>query len=118
MKRSTILIFGLVCVAITSAFVMAMNWRLVNVMTSPDWCARAISAEKLTGTRDASSCVGLMTIQLKSAAVVNYIYAGTIALCLLVLMAVVVAGARLKASGSADGVSVDIGSDGPSGGQQ
>lgn len=118
MKRSTILIFALACVAITSAFVMVMNWRLAQVMTSPDWCARAINAEKLNGTRSASSCIDLMTIQLKSAANVNYIFAGTIALCLLVLMAVVVAGARLKASGSADGVSVDIGADGPSGGQQ
>ena len=37
--------FALVCVAVTSAYVMYMGWWLVTVLSGPDWCSRALGAD-------------------------------------------------------------------------
>jgi hypothetical protein len=97
-KNQPIRFFALVCVAITSGYVMWMGWRLSNILTSPGWCNRTISADEVTsGTFDAlQACVGLLGEQLKATALNSHIYAGTIALCLLALMVIVVAGGHLS----------------------
>lgn len=88
---------AVVCVAVTSLFVMGMSYRLLNVLSGPGWCATALGAGKATsaeGTvKGLDACVGLLTIQLKSLATNSYIFGGVIALCLLALIVIVIAGA-------------------------
>lgn len=100
-KNQPVRFFALVCVAITSAYVMWMGWRLVETLSSPGWCNRALNADKVatsSGFDALQACVGLLSIQLKSLATNSHIFAGVIALCLLALMVIVVAGGHLSFS--------------------
>lgn len=105
--------FAVLCVAVTSAFVMYMSFRLLNVLSGPGWCRTALGAEKASPTdgtiKGLDACVGLLTIQLKSLANNSYIFGGVIALCLLTLIVIVIAGGRLSVKVSKDGGDVDIG---------
>lgn len=114
--QNKVLAFALLCVAASSAFVMYQQYRVTDILASPDWCVRAVNAEKLSAVRSSSafeSCVELMDKQVGSLAISNHIYAGIIALCLLVLMVIVVAGGKLKFAASKDRVEVDVGKDTP-----
>jgi hypothetical protein len=99
--------FAVVCVAVTSAFVMLMSFRLLNVLSGPGWCATALGAGKASsaeGTvKGLDACVGLLTIQLKSLATNSYIFGGVVALCLLTLIVIVIAGARLDLKANTPG---------------
>jgi hypothetical protein len=110
--QNKVLAFALLCVAISSGFVMYMQVTLVHTLSSPDWCARAINAEKLATVRGQSSigiCAALFDKQLGTLGIGLLINAGTVALCLLVLMVIVVAGGRLSFSVSKTGASANIG---------
>jgi hypothetical protein len=111
-KNQPVRFFALVCVAITSAYVMWMGWRLVETLSSPGWCNRALKADEIapSGTFDAlEACVGLLSIQLKSLATNSHIYAGVIALCLLALMVIVVAGGHLSVGSKLGNVNIGSG---------
>lgn len=111
-KNQPVRTFALVCVAITSAFVMYMRYWQLSILSSPDWCNRAMKAEQLDASSrlDAAlACVGLQTIQIKSIATNSFIDGGTIALCLLALMVIVVAGGHLSVASKLG--SVNIGKD-------
>lgn len=111
-KNQPVRTFALICVAVISAFIMYMRWWELEVLSSPDWCNRAMKAEQLdAGSRlDAAlACVGLQAVQIKSIATNSYIDGGTIALCLLALMVIVVAGGHLSVASKLG--SVNIGKD-------
>lgn len=111
-KNQPVRTFALVCVAVTSAFVMYMRYWQLSILSSPDWCNRAMKAEQLDASSrlDAAlACVGLQTIQIKSIATNSFIDGGTIALCLLALMVIVVAGGHLSVASKLG--SVNIGKD-------
>lgn len=114
--KTAILVFSLICVAVTSAYVLFQGDRLLDVLSGPGWCKTALGAEKASSNEGAvkglDACVGLLTIQLKSVANNSYILHATVALCLLVLMVIVVAGGRLEFSASKTGVSGKIGKEG------
>jgi hypothetical protein len=96
--RNPIRAFAVVCVAVTSVFVMVMSFRLLNTLSGPDWCRTAIGADKADANSKidaAQSCVGLLTIQLNSLATNSFIFGGVIALCLLTLIVIVIAGGKL-----------------------
>lgn len=103
--------FAILCVAVSSGFIMFMATKLTNTLASPDWCARAMKAEQLSGTRNSSSCIDLLTIQVKSLAVDNHIYSVTLAVCLAVLVVVVLAKARLDLEASKAGGKISVGSE-------
>lgn len=108
-KNQPVRTFALVCVAVTSAFVMYVRYWELEILSSPDWCNRAMKAEQLAeGSRlDAAlACVGLQTIQIKAIANNSYIDGGTIALCLLALMVIVVAGGHLSVATKLGSVNV------------
>ena len=89
--------FALLCVAVTSAFLGFMAWRLVETLSSPEWCSKALQAERISTEKAGglTSCVDLLTIQLKALAVNSHIVLGVFALCLLVLIVIVIAGGKL-----------------------
>lgn len=101
--------FAVICVAITSGYIMWMGYRINEVLAGPTWCARAIGADKADANSHvdaAGSCIGLLTIQLKSLATNSHILLGSLALCLLTLIVVVIAGAKL--AGKAFGGELNI----------
>lgn len=106
--------FALLCVAVTSSFIMVMAWRINDILARPEWCARALGAGKSVAEGKApiaglNGCINLLTIQLRSLATNSHIFAGAFAMCLLVLIVIVVAGGRLSFKGSKDGIEGNIG---------
>jgi hypothetical protein len=111
--HNPIRLFAVICVAVTSGFVMYMSYQLLNVLSGPGWCRTALGAEKASSTdgtiKGLDACVGLLTIQLKSLANNSYIFGGVIALCLLTLIVIVIAGGRLSFAVSKAGASANMG---------
>lgn len=102
--------FAVLCVAGIAIFIGWMSYRLNETLAGPSWCSTAIGADRASdGSRIdvAASCVGLLTIQLKSVATNSHILFGSLALCLVTLIVVVIAGARL--AGKFKDATVDIG---------
>lgn len=105
---------ALLLVGVSTAFVIYMQVRLTDILAAPDWCARAINAERLAQTRTTSaieSCISLLDKQVGSLAINSHIFAGIIALCLLVLVVIVLAGGRLNFKASREGIEGDISRD-------
>jgi TRAP-type C4-dicarboxylate transport system permease small subunit len=101
--RLTIRSFAVICVAVTSTYLMVLGWRLNNTLSGPGWCATAFGAGKAAGAtpiKGLDACVGLLTIQLNSSSVNSHIVLGTMALCLAVLIIIVIADARFSADTS------------------
>jgi hypothetical protein len=114
--RNTIRTFALVCVAITSAFILAMIVWSTFILSAPEWCGRALGAEKASPGRTLEglkACITLMGQQVSALAWNSHIYAVTISLCLVALMLIVVAGGRISFTASKSGVSGNIARDDP-----
>lgn len=113
--HNPIRVAALVCVAVTSAFLMWMAYRVNETLSGPSWCRTALGAEKVSVTdgtiKGLDACVGLLTIQLKSLSTNSHILFGTIALCLLVLIVIVIAGGKLSFQATKTGVSANVGKD-------
>lgn len=114
--RNTIRTFALVCVAITTTFIIGMIIWSTLILASSEWCGRSVGAEKASPGRTLEglkACINLMGDQVNALAWNSHIYAATIALCLVALMLIVVAGGRVSFSASKTGVSGNISRDGP-----
>lgn len=105
LARNPISLFAVLCVACTAAWLGYMSYRLLAVVESTEWCAKAIQAERITPGNTFVGLVGCIDIlKLQLGGVVNgfYIALGSFAFSLIVLVVVVVAGAR--ASGKLAGM--------------
>lgn len=114
--RNTIRTYAVVVVSITSAFIIGMCIWLTKILAAPEWCGRALGAEKASPGRTLEglkACITLMGDQVNALAWNSHIYASTIALCLLVLMVIVIAGGHISFKADKTGLSGDIGSDDP-----
>lgn len=105
--------FALVCVAATSAFFAYLAYWLISILSSPEWCAKAVQAERITpGNTFAGllGCIDILKMQVGSLAQALLIVIGTFALCLGVLVVIVIAGAKLagKILGNEVNVSRDV----------
>lgn len=111
--HNPIRLFAVLCVAVTSGFVMFMSYRLLQTLSGPGWCRTALGAEKASSSdgtiKGLDACVGLLTIQLKSLANNSYIFGGVIALCLLTLIVIVIAGGKLSFAVSKAGATANMG---------
>jgi uncharacterized membrane protein len=105
--------FSVLIVAVIAVYIMWMGYRLNETLSGPGWCRTALGAEKSSATdgtiKGLDACVGLLTIQLKSLATNSHILFGVVALCLLTLIVIVIAGGRLSLAASKTGVSANIG---------
>jgi hypothetical protein len=104
-------VFAIICVAVTTVFVIGMSIWSSNILASASWCRAVIDAHKAapgTNLDAGNACVAVLLVQLRALAINSHIYAGVIALCLGALVVIVVAGGRLSASGSMRGGSVSI----------
>ncbi len=113
-KEHPVRFFALICVAATSLFMMVAAFRLLDVLSSPDWCGKAIQAERITpGTsfQGLTGCIDILKLQLESLAWDSHLVFGSFALCLLVLIVIVIAGGKLSVSASKTGLNANIGKD-------
>ncbi len=95
--RNPISFFAILCVACTAAFLGYLTLRMSTVLESPSWCSTAIQAEKVSPGSTyvgLTTCVTLLQIQLEAMATGFHISVGSFALTLIVLIVVVIAGAR------------------------
>ncbi len=110
--RNPISAFAVLCVACTAAFLGYMTSRMASVLESPNWCGTAIQAEKISPGSSyigLTTCVDLLKIQLEAMATGFHITVGGFAFSLIVLIVVVVAGAR--ASGKVAGMEFNVSRD-------
>lgn len=108
--RNPISAFAVLCVAATAGFLGYMTHRFVDVLESEAWCGRAIQAERISAENFSglTACVELLTIQLSAMATGLHISVGSFALTLLVLIVIVVAGARASGKFGTGGVEFDV----------
>lgn len=109
-KNHPIRFFALICVAATASFLCYMAVWLTNTLSSSDWCGKAIQAERISPGNTfvgLTSCVDLLKVQLQATAMNSHIVIGSFAFCLVVLVVIVIAGAR-AAGKLPGGVEFDI----------
>lgn len=108
-----VLAFALLCVAVTSGVVIYMRVWETDLLSDPLWCQRIIAAAKTSEQVESAfgGCFSVMKQQLSAIAVNSHVDAGVLALCLLVLMVIVVAGGKLSFAISKDSASANIGAD-------
>lgn len=114
--RNTIRTYAVIVVSLTSAFIVGMCIWLTKILAAPEWCGRALGAEKAspgTTLEGLKACINLMGDQVSALAWNSHIYAATIALCLLVLMVVVIADGHVSFKADKTGLSGDIGGNDP-----
>lgn len=109
--HNTIRTWALVAVAVTSvAMVGAAAW-LISILAAPDWCNRMMGASEYVEGRPEfaiRACSALLLQQVKALAWNSHLAIGTLALSLLVLVVIVLAGGRLSFKASASGVQGSI----------
>lgn len=106
--------FAVLLVAGLISFLAYMMVWQTNILSSPDWCNRAMKAEQLQeGSRlDAAlACVGLQKIQIEALALDSHINHSGMVMAFVVLIVVVIAGARLAFKLSQTGLEGDMGRD-------
>lgn len=104
--------FAVFCVACTAGWLGYMSYILLGVISSPDWCAKAIQAERISPGATyvgLTTCVEMLKIQLSGAVEGFHIALYAFAFSLVVLIVVVVAGAR--ASAKIAGMEFGVGKD-------
>jgi hypothetical protein len=102
---------AVICVAVTSIYVMVMSKKLIEILSGPEWCGKALQAEKISSQNfgGLTACIALLQIQLKALALNSYIFAAVIALCLLTLIVIVIAGGYVSFNFSQKGAGGTIG---------
>jgi hypothetical protein len=111
--RNPISFFAVICVASAAILLYFITDRLLDVLESPQWCAKAIQAEKISpGStfKGLDSCLDLLKMQLSSLGTGFHIALGAFSFSLVVLVVVVVAGAKANAK-LPGGVEFDVGAD-------
>lgn len=112
--RNAIRSWALVAVAVSSAFTIGIAVWLIAILSTQDWCSRALGAAKYATGRPQQAidaCFNLMGEQVSTLGKALLIVIGVQALSLLVLIVIVLAGGRLSFRASKDGVEANIGKD-------
>lgn len=111
LAKNPISTFAVLCVASTAAFLGYMVLRMSAVLESASWCGKAIQAERISPGSTyvgLTTCVELLKIQLSAIGLGFHISVGSFALTLIVLIVIVVAGARASGKMSATGVEFNV----------
>lgn len=114
LAKNPISTFAVLCVAATAAFLGYMTLRMSGVLESSGWCGKAIQAEKISPGSTyvgLTTCVDLLKIQLQAIATGFHISVGAFAFSLVVLIVIVVAGARASGKFGTGGVEFDVSRD-------
>lgn len=113
-SRNPISFFAVLCVSCTAAFLGYLSDRQLYVLESPQWCSKALLAERISpGTtfKGLESCLELLKSQINAIAIGFHIGLGAYALTLIVLVVVVIAGARASGKLGSGGMEFNVGRD-------
>ena len=108
--------FAVLCVMATGAFLGWITLALLDVIKSPDRCAKALQAERITAGKTflgLTACVDLLKLQLLALSRGFLISVSSYGLVLIVLIVVVIAGAKASFQVSEKGISGNVGKDEP-----
>lgn len=96
LREHPIRIIALLCVASIGIFLGYMTVWLTNTLSSPGWCGKALQAERMSAENfgGLQGCISILTIQLKALADVLKMSVGSFSFGLVVLIVIVLAGAR------------------------
>jgi hypothetical protein len=110
MPRNPIRWAAVVCVAVTSVYIMWMSTKFLAILSSPEWCGKALQAEKISSQNfgGLTACTDLLKIQLNAIARGFLINNGTVALCLLTLIVLVIAAGKLDLKANKDGIDLGL----------
>lgn len=113
--KNPISLFAVLCVAATAAFLGYMALWQTGILTSPDWCHKAQRAERLAPGQSAEqsleaikSCNDMLLVQLNAIATDSHIDHSVFGLVLVVLIVVVVAGAKASFKATKDGIEGNV----------
>lgn len=112
LAKNPISTFAVMCVMATGAFLGYTTLRLLDTVSSFDWCAKAVQAERITPGQTflgLTSCVDLLKMQVGGMVNALLISLGSYSFTLIVLIVVVVAGAKATGKVGAAGVEFDVG---------
>lgn len=110
--RNMIRSWALVAVAVSSSFTIGIAIWLISILSTQDWCSRALGAAKYATGRPQNAidaCFDLMGQQVSTLGRALLIVIAVQALSLLVLIVIVMAGGRLSFKANKDGIEADIG---------
>lgn len=114
-KSHTVRGWALVAVAASSTFTIAISVWLISILSTQDWCTRALGAAKYAEGRPESAiqaCFNLMNSQVDTLGTALLISIGVQALALLVLVVIVLAGAQLALKAGKSGVDLNMSKEG------
>lgn len=114
LAKNPISTFAVLCVMATGAFLGFVTLRLLAVLTSSEWCGKAIQAERITpGTsfQGLTGCIDILKMQVGATANALLISMSGYNLVLIVLIVVVIAGARATFKASKDGFEANVSRD-------
>lgn len=112
LARNPISFFAVLCVMATGVFLSYVTLRLLGILTSPEWCAKSIQAERITPGNTfvgLTSCVALTMEQVKALSTALLISISGSNFVLIVLIVVVVAGARASGKMGPTGMEFNVG---------
>lgn len=110
--RNPISFFAVICVASAAWLLYIITDRLLDVLESPKWCANAIQAEKISpGStfKGLEACLEILQLQLSTMGTGFHIALSGFTFSLVVLVVVVVAGARASGKLGSGGVEFNVG---------
>jgi hypothetical protein len=116
LAKNPISTFAVLCVMATGVFLGYTILKLLAVLSSPDFCSRALQAERITPGNTfvgLVACVDLLKLQVQAEANALLISMGGYNLVLVVLVVVVIAGARASGKVAATGIEFDVSRDDP-----
>lgn len=109
--HNSIRTWALIAVATTSAAIIYFAYWLIGQLASADWCNRALGASNYVDGRPefaVQACKELLLTQVKALAWNSHLAIGVLAMSLLVLVVIVLAGGRLSFTASKSGVSGNL----------
>lgn len=107
-------LFAVLCVMATAAFLGYVTLQLLGVLSSPEWCSKALQAERISPGNTfvgLTACVELLKLQVQAQASALLISISGYNLVLIVLVVVVVAGAKASFNANQSGISGSVGRD-------
>lgn len=115
-KRNPISAFAVLLVALIGSFLGYTLWWETTILTSPEWCQKAQRAEQIAPGQTVAqslemvkSCNDLLMVQLQAVATDSHFDHGTFSTLVIVLVIVVVAGARASWKLSPTGLEGSLG---------
>lgn len=120
LKKNPISAFAVLLVGVVGGYLIYMSVWQTTILASPNWCAKALGAERAAPGQDPKqvletlrSCNEMLLVQLNAIALDSHIDHSTFSIVIIVLIVVVIAGARASWKLSTSGIEGSVGREDP-----